>query len=122
MKAGNVLGKPQGKTRDTAMGNVRKYFGAGTAVTVPALLKARRMYMSEWCLYGDDIREKFERRLEPDSLEGELIRYKEVLGEEFGLKELLTLQNLRVKALIAQAINNVPEFFTGSDWKSQEQL
>ena len=61
-------------------------------------------------LYGDDIREKFERRLEPDSLEGELIRYKEVLGEEFGLKELLTLQDLRVKALIAEAINNVPEF------------
>ena len=66
--------------------------------------------MSEWCLYGDDKREKFERRLEPDSLEGELIRYKEVLGEEFGLKELLTLQDLRVKALIAEAINNVPEF------------
>ena len=66
--------------------------------------------MSEWCLYGDDIREKFERRLEPDSLESELIRYKEVFGEEFGLKELLTLQDLRVKALIAQAINNVPEF------------
>ena len=56
--------------------------------------------MSEWCLYGDDIREKFERRLEPDSLEGELIRY----------KELLALQDLKVKALIAEAINNVPEF------------
>lgn len=65
--------------------------------------------MSEWCLYGDDKREKFERRLEPDSLE-ELIRYKEVLGEEFGLKELLALQDLKVKALIAEAINNVPEF------------
>lgn len=66
--------------------------------------------MSEWCLYGDDKREKFERRLEPDSLEGELIRYKEVFGEEFGIKELLTLEDLRVKALIAEAINNVPEF------------
>ena len=66
--------------------------------------------MSEWCLYGDDKREKFERRLEPDSLEGELIRYKEVFGEEFGIKELLAVQDLRVKALIAEAINNVPEF------------
>ena len=66
--------------------------------------------MSEWCLYGDDKREKFERQLEPDSLEGELIRYKEVLGEEFGIKEFLTIQDLRVKALIAEAINNVPEF------------
>ena len=42
--------------------------------------------MSEWCLYGDDIREKFERRLEPDSLESELIRYKEVLGEDLDSK------------------------------------
>ena len=66
--------------------------------------------MSEWCLYGDDKREKFESRLEPHSLESELIRYKEVLGEEFGLKELLTIEDLRVKALIAEAINNVPEF------------
>ena len=66
--------------------------------------------MSEWCLYGDDKREKFESRLEPHSLESELIRYKEVFGEEFGIKELLTIQDLRVKALIAEAINNVPEF------------
>lgn len=66
--------------------------------------------MSEWCLYGNEIREKYESRLEPENLEDELIRYKEVFGEEFGVKELLTVQNLRVKALIAEAINNVPEF------------
>lgn len=66
--------------------------------------------MSEWCLYGDDIREKFERRLEPENLEDELMKYKAVFGEEFGLKELLTIQDLRVKALIAEAINNVQEF------------
>ena len=67
--------------------------------------------MSEWCLYGDDIREKFERRLEPDSLEGELIRYKEVLGEEFGLKELLDLQDLKVKALIEDMIKEIVEAY-----------
>ena len=47
---------------------------------------------------------------EPEGLEGELIRYNEIFGEEFGLKELLALQDLKVKALIAEAINNVPEF------------
>lgn len=78
--------------------------------------------MSEWCLYGDDIREKFERRLEPEGLEGELIRYNEIFGEEFGLKELLALQDLKVKALIAEAINQCTGILTGSDWKSQEQL
>ena len=32
------------------------------------------------------------------------------MGKEFGLKELMVLQDLKVKALIAEAINNVPEF------------
>ena len=78
--------------------------------------------MSEWCLYGDDIREKFERRLEPDSLEGELIRYKEVFGEEFGLKELLTLQDLRVKSIDSGGNQQCTGIFTGSDWKARKQL
>lgn len=38
------------------------------------------------------------------------MKYKAVFGEEFGIKELMTIQDLRVKALIAEAINNVPEF------------
>ena len=64
----------------------------------------------EWCLYGNDVREKFEKRLEPDALEAELMRYQYVFEDEFSLQDLLTILDLRAKALIAEAINNVPEF------------
>ena len=66
--------------------------------------------MSGWCLFGDEKREAFERDLKPEYLLDDLRSYQRVFGEEFGLKELLTIQDLRVKALIAEAINNVPEF------------
>ncbi|MGN8888387.1 HrcA family transcriptional regulator [Blautia sp. HCP28S3_G10] len=64
----------------------------------------------EWCFYGNDVREKFEKRLEPDALEAELMRYQYVFEDEFSLQDLLTILDLRAKALIAEAINNVPEF------------
>lgn len=66
--------------------------------------------MSEWCLFGDKKREAFERDLKPEYLLDDLRSYQRVFGKEFGLKELLEIQDLRVKALIAEAINNVPEF------------
>ena len=66
--------------------------------------------MSGWCLFGDEKRESFERDLKPEYLLDDMRRYQRVFGEEFGLKELLALQDLKVKALIAEAINNVPEF------------
>ena len=66
--------------------------------------------MSEWCLFGDEKRESFERDLKPEYLLDDMRRYQRVFGDEFGIKELLTIQDLRVKALIAEAINNVPEF------------
>ena len=61
--------------------------------------------MSGWCLFGDEKRESFERDLKPEYLLDDMRRYQRVFGEEF-----LTIQDLRVKALIAEAINNVPEF------------
>lgn len=66
--------------------------------------------MSEWCLYGDDVKENFEKGLEPEWLEDELIKYKETFGDEFRIQDLLIIMDLRAKALIAQAINNAPEY------------
>lgn len=66
--------------------------------------------MSEWCLYGNEIRERFERDLKPEYLLDDLRRYQDFFGEEFGIKELLTIEDLRVKALLAEAINNLPEY------------
>ena len=48
--------------------------------------------------------------MEPDALEAELMRYQYVFEDEFSLQDLLTILDLRAKALIAEAINNAPEF------------
>lgn len=75
--------------------------------------------MSGWCLFGDEKRESFERDLKPEYLLDDMRRYQRVFGDEFGIKELLTIQDLRVKALIAEAINNVPEFLLGQIGKAR---
>ena len=57
----------------------------------------------DWCLYGDDKRKEMDRDLKPEYL-------LDVFGEEFGVKELLMLEDIRVKAMIAGALADMPEF------------
>ena len=66
--------------------------------------------MSEWNYYGSDRRSAFESRLEPDYIAAELKRYQRVLGKTFGIPELVELENIRAMALVAEAINDAPEF------------
>ena len=66
--------------------------------------------MLDWCLYGNDKREEMDRDLEPEYLWDTLQRYQDVFGEEFGVKELLMLKDIRVKAMIAGALADIPEF------------
>ena len=66
--------------------------------------------MLDWCLYGNDKREEMDRDLEPEYLWDTLQRYQDVFGEEFGVKELLMLKDIRVKAMIAGALADMPEF------------
>ena len=60
----------------------------------------------DWCLYGDDKRKEMDRDLKPEYLLDDLRRYQ----EEFGVKELLMLEDIRVKAMIAGALADMPEF------------
>ena len=60
--------------------------------------------MLDWCLYGNDKREEMDRDLEPEYLWDTLQRYQDVFSEEFGVKELLMLKDIRVKAMIAGAL------------------
>ena len=60
----------------------------------------------DWCLYGDDKRKEMDRDLKPEYLLDDLRRYQDVFGEEFGVKELLMLEDIRVKAMIAGASNS----------------
>ena len=64
----------------------------------------------DWCLYGDDKRKEMDRDLKPEYLLDDLRRYQDVFGEEFGVKELLMLEDIRVKAMIAGALADMPEF------------
>ena len=63
-----------------------------------------------WDLHGTDRRLIFEGQLEPDKLARELQRYQKVFGKEFKLQDLLQLEEIRSQALVAQAINDAPEF------------
>ena len=60
----------------------------------------------DWCLYGDDKRKEMDRDLKPEYLLDDLRRYQDV----FGVKELLMLEDIRVKAMIAGALADMPEF------------
>ena len=64
----------------------------------------------DWCLYGEDKRREIDRDLKPEYLLDDLRRYQDVFGEEFGVKELLMLEDIRVKAMIAGALADMPEF------------
>lgn len=65
---------------------------------------------NEWILNGEKRREAFEKELTPQGLFDELADYKKCFGDEFGIKELLYLWDIRSKAMIAEAINDAPEF------------
>lgn len=65
--------------------------------------------MSEWNFLGSEKRDEMERDLRPEYLADELRRYQKVFGKEFGMKELLQLEDIRVKAMIVEALTNMPE-------------
>lgn len=66
--------------------------------------------MAKWNLYGTERKDVFEVRLEPDVLAGTLKQYQRALGKSFGIFELLEVEKIRAMALVAEAINDIPEF------------
>lgn len=62
--------------------------------------------MAEWRLYGSDRKDRFEKELVPDEMAYTLMCYQ----KEFGVPELLELEKIKALALIAEAINDAPEF------------
>ena len=76
--------------------------------------------MAEWNLYGCDRKEKFVESIEPEALVSLLRQYQKVLGDKFGITELLELEKIRAMALIAEAINDVPEFFMDQLGKARQ--
>lgn len=66
--------------------------------------------MSEWRHWGTDMMNRFDDDLKPQNLRDSLKDYQEVFGNEFTLDELIRIQEMMSKALIAAAINDFPEF------------
>lgn len=65
--------------------------------------------MSEWSFFGSEKRDEMEKDLRPEYLADDLQRYQKVFGKEFGVKELLQLEDIRVKAMIVEALTNMLE-------------
>lgn len=70
----------------------------------------RNLKMTEWRLYGSDRKDRFEKELVPDELAYTLMCYQKELGMDFGVPELLELEKIKALAMIAEAINDAPEF------------
>lgn len=65
--------------------------------------------MAEWCLYGTDRKESFEKELQPNELAYTLLRYQKKSGKNFEITDLLELEKIKALALVAKAINDEPE-------------
>ena len=79
--------------------------------------------MSEWSLYGTDRRDVFEKSyLDPEMMLMDLKRYQIVFGKEFGLQELLIIKDLQAKAMIAEAVNDAPEFLVAQLMKNKDDI
>ena len=66
--------------------------------------------MATWSCFGGDRREIFEEEISPNCLAETLKLYQRTFGKSFGITELLELEKIRAMALIAEAINDAPEF------------
>ena len=65
--------------------------------------------MAEWCLYGTNRKESFEKELQPNELAYTLLRYQKKSGKNFEITDLLELEKIKALALVAKAINDEPE-------------
>lgn len=68
--------------------------------------------MSEWNLYGTSRKEALVDSLTPERLNLALRRYQRELDEEFGIKDLIEIKKIEALALIAEAVNDAPEFLS----------
>lgn len=77
--------------------------------------------MATWSYYGSDRKEIFERDITPAALADTLSQYQRTFGKSFGITELLELEKIRAMALIAEAINDAPEFLVDQIGKARSE-
>lgn len=67
--------------------------------------------MSDWRAWGTEHLDRFDAELSPTNLHLTLKDYRCELGTEFTLNDLIRIQEIRSRAMIAAAICDFPEFF-----------
>lgn len=67
--------------------------------------------MSDWRAWGSERLDRFDAELSPGDLCRTLEDYRRELGMEFAINDLIRLQEIRSRAMIAAAICDFPEFF-----------
>jgi len=75
---------------------------------------------NKWNLYGTERKEIFESKLDPKELKITLSNFQKVFGSSFGIPELLKLMDIKAKVMIAEAINDAPEFLMDQIGKSSD--
>ena len=75
--------------------------------------------MPSYDLYGTDRSTGFMRGMLPEYLAIDLKEYRRVFGEEFGIKELLTVKQIEVQAMTAACIADAPEFLVDQIGKAR---
>lgn len=78
--------------------------------------------MSDWRAWGTERLDRFDTELSPGNLRLTLEDYRRELGAEFTVNDLIRIQEIKSRAMIAAAICDFPEFFFDqlgmmqSDW------
>lgn len=68
------------------------------------------MTLLDWNLYGSSRKDNFVANLELMAIAREFERYREALGDRFTLDNLFQLMEIKAIALVAEGINDAPEF------------
>lgn len=67
--------------------------------------------MSDWRAWGTERLDRFEDDLNPKNMRLTLEEYQRELGAEFTVNDLIRIQEIRSRAMVAAAICDFPEFF-----------
>lgn len=66
--------------------------------------------MEGFNLFGNRNKNEFMESMSPNNLYDEMMSYRNKFGESFGISDMLKIKEIESRALIAEAIEDVPEF------------
>ena len=77
---------------------------------------------SKWFLIGQDRKNEFVNGLSPKYLAADYLEYKDKFGSQFSLDHLIKLKEIESNAMIAEAINDFPEWLIHETVLAKDEL